>query len=149
LGLKILSFGKALHSGQESLFTTGFAESSADPALVEKLRGAGLVEQCMRNSEHLQLNIEAQQEIAEHVAAAGLTEDLAAIEQLFEEGRLSDEEISAEALMRVPQLSEFEPIWNSNIDGINNVNLTSVGIALGHAYWSRLSGQDAPLSIWL
>ncbi|MBF4621504.1 LPO_1073/Vpar_1526 family protein [Clavibacter sp. VKM Ac-2542] len=149
IGLTAVSFGSALLSDQEPLFTTGFSEAAVAPPLFSKLRDAGLLMTCRRNIANFQIDVRTETHLKECIESAGLNEDLAAIQQLSKEGRMTDEAVGAEAITRVPALQPFASLWNAESDGINNVNLTSVGIALGHAYWSRLTGSEAPLSLWL
>lgn len=64
-------------------------------------------------------------------------------------GRMSEDEIAEEVVARIPRLGPLKEAWGSGNTGLTTLTLTSVGIALGHAYWARLMGSRTPLSIWL
>ena len=143
------SFGAVVYSGSEGLFTKGFSEESVDGDLLTRLRGANLLLRCLRNPENLQLNHLAAEDLPNRVKEAGLEGDLEMIRPLMSSGRMSEDEIAAEAVARIPKLAPLKEVWDSSTGGLRNLTLTSVGLALGHTYWSRLTGRKAPLSVWL
>lgn len=149
VSLSSVSFGAGVRSGCEGLFCNGFLEEDLDSELLRKLQDAGMLIRCIRNMERWQINILADEELSDRIASVGLTEDLLAIEQLWKSSWMNEEEVSAEAVQQVPALEKLKKIWDSDNVGLKQVTLTSVGLTLGHAYWTRLTGADAPLSVWL
>jgi hypothetical protein len=47
----------------------------------------------------------------------------------------------------VPESAELFDVWDN--PPLKNLTLTSVGLALGHGYWRRLTNTAAPLRIWI
>lgn len=144
-----INLGSAIRFGSEGLFTNGFPRSEIKEELLEDLEEAGLIKSCPRNRENIQIDFLAEEDLPKIVREAGLEDRLDEIEPLITLGSLPDTEVLKEATDRLPSLSELEKIWNSNKTGLQNLTLTSVGLALGHAYWTRLTGNLSPLSIWL
>lgn len=149
VSISSVSLGGAIYSGSEGLFTKGFDESSVDQDLFARMRQADFLLQCLRDPNTVQVNHLALQNLPEQLEQLGLGSDLDAIRELMTGNRMSDDEIAAEASARVPALASLHMVWDSETSSIRNFTLTSVGIALGHAYWSRLTGRSSPLSIWL
>jgi len=57
------------------------------------------------------------------------------------------DEIQAGFTNRVPEAAELFDVWENS--WLKNLTLTSVGLALGHGCWRRLTGTAAPLRIWI
>ncbi len=149
ISISTVSLGVAISSGSEGLFTKGFSEDNVDKQLLDRLFEAKLVLPCLRNPENLQLNHLSKEDLPKRVQAAGLEADLELIKPLITMNPMSEDEVVAEAIARVPALQSLGEVWSSENNGMKNFTLTSVGLALGHAYWSRLTGSTSPLSIWL
>lgn len=148
VSLSQIDFGAAVRSGSEGLFCNGFESTEVDDELRKKLVSANLLTKSLRNPLKLQLNHLAEENLSEAVEKAGLTSELEEIKSLFTQWQLSDDEVANEATEQNPAVSTLRAAWDSD-SGFRNMTLTSVGLALGHAYWSRLTGDSSPLSIWL
>lgn len=149
ISLGRLSFGKAILNGVEGLYTRGFTEAEVDTDLFEKLKAKSFVIPSMRDASRYQLQILAQEDLQKAVEALGLSQDLGTITRLMSSGRMGDGEVADEATAKVPVIAPLREAWDSEQAGLGSMTLTSVGIAIGHAYWSRLTGFAAPLKIWL
>lgn len=149
ISLTSVSFGAMLRSGAEGLFTTGFSAAEVDAALLESLRARGLVTACLRNAENLQLDVLSVEDMDARLKGAGWEGDAAPVVQLMKRGMLTDEETVAEAIAKRPTIASVQATWDDETTGLKHLTLTSVGIALGHAYWTRVTGGAAPLSVWL
>jgi len=100
----------------------------------------------IRDPARLQVAAMHQDEL-DSVVAGSSDEQAEAVRGLFGMGRLSPEQLEEEALAKVPELRELVDTWRESM--LKNLTLTSVGLAIGHGYWTRLTGGNAPLSIWL
>jgi hypothetical protein len=74
-------------------------------------------------------------------------EDQAKITALFDVGKMGDKEIREKCISIRPYLSDLFESWSGSL--MKNFNLTSVGIAIGHANIKRLTGEFSDLSIWI
>ena len=148
LSLGQRSFSNCLYGGSEALFTRGFDEGSVAPEVVTRLRAVNLLIPCLRDDQKLQIAELAAEALPSRLESLGLGDIKNQVVPLMQLGRMNDDEITAEAILRVPISKPLQEAWDSDV-GLRNFTLTSVGLALGHAYWSRLTGGVAPLSIWI
>lgn len=144
-----VSFAATVRSGVEGLFTTGFPESEVDESLLASLRTRGLIMPCIRNSANLQLTVLGTEDLDDRLGAAGWEGDAVAVRALMNKGMMTDEQVVADAISKRPALASVQDAWEDETTGLKNLTLTSVGLALGHAYWTRVAGGSAPLSVWL
>ncbi|WP_374107834.1 LPO_1073/Vpar_1526 family protein [Microbacterium sp. Au-Mic1] len=149
LSIATTSFGKGIMSGVEGLFTNGFAETDIDPALLEELRTHNFVTPALRDANRLQLALLGDEDLENRGAELGLAARLPELRNVVSLGRMSESDVSDEVVAKVPGIAALRDAWDDNQTGLQSMKLTSVGLALGHAYWTRLTGADAPLSIWL
>lgn len=149
IGVSEFSLGAAILAGNQWLFTRGFAESEADPELIGRLRALGLVGPAIRDSNRLQLLVRADSDFDATIAELGLTKYGDAIRPLLFAGRMTEAEVADEASKAIVLGPNLRANWDKPESAIRVMTLTSVGIAIGHAYWARLTGATAPLSIWL
>lgn len=149
VGLGSHSLGDGLLSGAEGIFTHGFERAAVEDGLFARLDARNFIVPAVRNSENFQINLVADEDLSANLAALGLQADEDAVRPLLSSGRMGAEEVGDEAVARVPALAQLRSVWDDDQSSIRRLTLTSVGLAIGHAYWSRLTGREAPLAIWL
>lgn len=74
-------------------------------------------------------------------------EDKDRICALFDNGKMDMNEIKNKCEEIRPYMEQVFDVWTSS--AMKNFNLTSVGIAIGHANVKRLVGEFTNLSIWI
>jgi hypothetical protein len=140
-------FGTVLRAGVEALFTRGFSMD----AVPEDLRIDGRIQQllipCRRIPEMYQVSVMATQDIPKVAEQRGLGDLEQPLVNLAQQGVLQDHEVVEEAIAFDGRIGDISEAWESS--SLQNLTLTSVGIAIGHTYWRRLAGGTAPLSVWL
>lgn len=149
LSIATTSFAKAIMSGVEGLYTTGFAVTDVDADLLAELRARDFVIPALRDRDRLQLQLLADDDLVEHATIAKLLTRVADLKTIVALGRMSEDDVASEVLGRVPQITTLHDAWENQNTGLSSLTLTSVGLALGHAYWSRATGGNSPLKIWL
>jgi hypothetical protein len=102
---------------------------------------------CIRDHTRLQINALHDDVIDQATEEAGVGGLADSLRQLSNVGRMPDDEIHAELLLRTPEISEIVDIWEKS--PLHNLTLTTVGIAIGHAYWRRTTKSPEPLSTWI
>ncbi|MFL6238357.1 MAG: LPO_1073/Vpar_1526 family protein [Actinomycetes bacterium] len=147
VGIGSLGFGAAVRAGNEGFFTRGFAPHQVPTDLPDNLRSQLFVP-CFREPDNLQVVVMSPEDVDELLARLAREEDGDALKSLFNIGQLTDAEIESELISENSQLAQLRDAWMTE-GGPGHLSLTSVGIAIGHTYWRRLTGQQAPLSIWL
>ncbi len=149
LSISSPSFANRIMSGVEGLYTKGFAENDIDAALLTELQACQFVIPALRDQSRFQLNLLADEDLEKRATALGLDGRIPDLKNVVSLGRMSEAEVSDEVVARVPELSTLRDTWDDDKTGLSSLTLTSVGLALGHAYWTRLTGGEASLDIWL
>lgn len=149
LSIGTTTFAKGIMSGVEGLYTTGFAASEIDADLLAELRTRNFVIPALRDPGRLQLQLLADEDLDEQATKAGLAARIPDLKTVVTRGRMSEEDVANEAINRVPRIAHLRDAWENEQTGLSAMTLTSVGLALGHAYWTRLTGGNASLKIWL
>jgi hypothetical protein len=75
------------------------------------------------------------------------SEDAERLAALFNTGLMDENEIKQKVISISPYMSQIFLLWDSS--DMKSFNLTSVGMAIGHANTKRLIGEFADLSIWI
>lgn len=142
-------FGHMMQNAAEGVFTYGFLPEEVDFDLFNHLKTADLITTGIREPSRFQLKVFSLPQLPDRLRAAGLHEHLDAIEAVFKKDLMGYDAVANDVVEKLPSLAPLRNIWDSQASGIRNLKLTSVGIALGYTYWSRLTGLQGPLSIWL
>jgi hypothetical protein len=141
------------------LFTKGFTLDRAQDQLSTRLEDHEIHDYiqdqsvfipCIRNAEMLQINAVSMDDVKELQAAKGLEPrpgNAGPLETLCLYGRMMKTEIRQDVVAQIPSMARLFDHWNTS--GLANFDLTAIGIAIGHAYWRRMTGATAPLEIWL
>lgn len=149
LSISSRSFASGIMSGVEGFYTKGFAENDIDAALLAELQACQFVIPALRDQSRFQLNLLADEDLEKRATALGLEGRIPDLQNVVSLGRMSEGEVSDEVVARVPEFSALRDTWDDDKTGLRSLTLTSVGLALGHAYWTRLTGSNASLEIWL
>lgn len=131
-----------------SFFTTGFTADKVPENISRYLDDPEVFVPCIRDQQKLQINAQSRERVIELAAAKGI--DSNALDNLSKVGLMSYADIQSEMESSVPGMKAIFERWNSDNTRLKNLELTSVGIAIGHAYWRQVTGNsDTPLDIWL
>jgi hypothetical protein len=146
--------GSELHeilTGQYGgIFTKGFSRRQLARHLprrdVRPFDKAALIGPCINDPANLQVLVMDRHEYAKKASATGLPEDvLNKVWRMFRETFWEKNEL----LDRIgePELTQLYSLWDTT--ALRSLNLTSVGIAIGHANAKRVCAMDADLAIWI
>lgn len=103
---------------------------------------------CLNDATKLQVRAVDNVALKEALVATNTTiENQQKIEQLFQENMMSDPEIRGSIIAVSPFMEKIFQAWSST--KLQSFELTSVGIAIGHANIKRLTGEFSNLSIWI
>lgn len=139
-----LTVEDSLVATSSAFFTMGFTHERVPEQLHEFLNDQRIFRPCLRAPELLQVSVMAEQNLKDLALDMDQTRQLA---QLINIGLMTHAEIRADVIEHVPAVSDLFETWNDS--DLRSMQLTTVGIAIGHAYWRRVSGQDADLGIWI
>lgn len=151
VGIGSVDLGTALIHQAPGCFTTGFTRDEV-PTLGNLLDNSKLIVPCIRDDTRLQIAAQHEDDLDAAAAATGasdqLTDDqLTELRAVFGRGRLAPQIALEELTTRVPESSELVTVWQES--ALKNLTLTSVGLAIGHGYWRRVTASPSPLSIWI
>jgi len=136
----------AFAEAARGFFTEGFTSEQVPDDLREFLDDPEIFMPCLRDGDKIQVNGRSVAEISELEIKKGLpTQALLNLSRL---GMMTHEEIRKDLVARVVGLGPFLDHWKSS--GLSNFELTTAGIAIGHAYYRHVTGvSNAPLDSWL
>jgi hypothetical protein len=128
----------------QGLFTDGFSmtEESAD-----ELLGAGVLVQCLRRPEHLQVLAMQESELDALAKNTGQQQYRQRLGALFSTGIMNTPAVEQELTKNVPEIRPVINVWRSSL--MKHSDLTATGIAIGHANWRRATGGREDVEIWL
>lgn len=135
-------------SRYQGLFFKGFELSPEEKAKISDKAISTLIIPCLNDSSKNQINAISQTNLEENLSRLnlGATEEIF-IKELFNRNKMSHNEIKAKIIEIRPYMSNFYDIWEKT--PMNKFQLTSVGIAIGHANIKKTDGEFTDLSIWI
>lgn len=147
ISLSEIKFGDVIRIGSEGLFTKGFdLEDLPDEWDLTDVSQYG-IRRSIRDFQKWQVNAGSVQDVEEVAANLGKPAIADQLRKLFEKGIMTGQDVLEELKVLDPDVAEASKKWDDS--AAKNLTLTTVGIAIGHAYWRRVTGNDAPLSFWL
>lgn len=103
---------------------------------------------CLNNPEKLQIRALETDYLKTFLEIKNTSIDqIQKFEQLFQENMFNDEEIRSKIITSSPFMGSIFKSWSTT--KLQNFDLTSVGIAIGHANNKRITGEFSNLSIWI
>jgi hypothetical protein len=139
--------GPVFTASASGFFTNGFTEDQIDDDLRQLLSDRDIFIPCIRDPMKWQVNVTSQQDAGPIASAKnigpGRLENLAGL------GWMPAPEIQADVISRIPETKRLFDCWSDPASSLEHFELTSVGKAIGHAYWRQATGASAPLDIWL
>lgn len=130
------------------LFCKGFGQDQLEAFVAEKGIPRALFVQCLHDTDAFQVNALNEEGATTSAKEHGLADDkVKELVTIMKGHLLSEEDIKASVVGRLPDLEILFETWNST--PMKSFNLTSVGIAIGHANVRRRTKREFDLSIWI
>jgi len=129
------------------LFTRGLEREQIPDELAKTEVLDRLFVPCIRDTTRLQVAAIAVDDVPALAVAAGVPEAEDQLRNLLNTSLLTPDEVRDEVTARVPELLSLFEAWNAS--PLPSMTLTTIGLAIGHAYWQRVTGARAELGIWL
>jgi hypothetical protein len=132
----------------QGLFLKGFDRSEIANSDISMGLDRNFFINCLNEPSKLQVNALNMDGLDQKIKEGSISpKDRDKITRLFETGKMSDEEIKEKCTLIRPYMSDLFESWSAS--SMQNLTLTSVGIAIGHANIKRYVGEFADLSIWI
>lgn len=129
-------------------FKNGFESTRIDEIEMHASERAKFFIKCLNDQSKFQVYASDMDMLEAMFAANAVTEEnRQKISALFNEGTMGLVEIKAKMIEVAPYLAPVFVSWSAS--QMKNFELSSVGIAIGHANIKRLAGEFANLSIWI
>jgi hypothetical protein len=129
------------------LFTEGFNEEGMKQQIPEMI-GSSLIMRSLCNPTKLQINALDETSFEAAAEKAGLSKAVQEkAKSLWKGHLLPNEQIKVKVIELVPEMDQVFEVWKGSL--MKQLNLTSVGMAIAHAYARSKTGLVADLSIWI
>lgn len=130
------------------VFTKGFSKEQFDSKIAQINGSEKLLIPCLRDSSLFQFDGTDFEVLKNKTKKVGISEtEYPNIEAFSKRYLLSNEDLKKDLIDRNENMSIIYDVWEST--PMRNMRLTSVGIAIAHAYTRSKTGDSDDLSIWI
>jgi len=147
VGLGSLDLVEALRHNYHGLFSRGLSPTEIPEPLREHPQSDRIFMPAVRDTERVQVRARTEEDLKTLISNLAQPELEPPIRQAFNLNVMQADEIQAELLERIPEFEAPLKAWRES--SLQSLTLTSVGIAIGHGYWRRVTGGAVPLLIWI
>ena len=132
----------------KGLFTSGFEKNEISSRSLTIGEDPRLFVPCLNDPAKIQVKAINKQNLDEYLERLKIPEeDRAKVVALFELSGYSEPQIRDKVISLRPYMKHVFDVWNGS--RMQGFNLTSVGMAIGHANIKRVAGEFSNLSIWV
>jgi hypothetical protein len=143
-----ISLEECLELNYQRLFFKGFDKDEIANREISDGHHQWLFIPCLNDATKFQFLAPNRELLQKHSDLIGLTaNDKSKILDLFDHNKMSNAEIKDRCIAISPYMANVFDVWSDS--PMKSLNLTSVGIAIGHANLKRLVGEVASLSTWI
>lgn len=148
VGLGQSTLEKLLGTTYQGQFLKGFdPKEIGDRGLTLGLDNRFFI-RCLNEASKVQVRANSHELLDKYLEEQNIaTDDRTKIKQLFDLGKMSEEEIRTKCIEIRPYMANVFDVWSDS--RLKQFTLTSVGIAIAHANIKRLAGEFADLAIWI
>lgn len=130
------------------LFFKGFGHEDIDKDRLSQETLSRYIMQCLNDASKYQVNAMSLEDLNKRLAAESVPENEAKyIVELFGKNKMTPDEMKTKIVELRPYMADFYSTWDNS--SMKSFQLTSVGIAIGHANLRKYLGNFADLSIWM
>lgn len=148
VGMQTRNLGTLIRNPYPGLFSKGFDQEDMKKMEIVLLEDSSLVTKCLHDSNKLQVNAMNDEMLKEKAAREGLPDsETNKLLSLFPKFRMSEDEVLEFIKNSLGFMAPLIDLWPKS--AIRGFNLSSVGIAIGHANVKKNVGEFTDLSIWI
>lgn len=138
------------------LFTNGFAVEDLDAELLASLgehqpksvdEPGPFFIPCLRDRSLLQVNALFPEQLDDATKSHGVPDAALGLKALVSRNQMSPDAVQSSLRDTHPCVASLEAKWESS--GLGSFRLTSVGMAIAHSNYRRVTGLSTPLSTWV
>jgi len=143
-----ISLEKILGNTYQGLFLKGFSAEEIETRNISIGNDNRFFIPCLNDTSKIQVRALSKENLEQAMENFNTpTDDRPKLLALFNHSKMNDQEIRGKCIEIRPYMAGVFEFWTES--KIKNFDLTSVGIAIGHANIKRLTGEFANLSIWI
>jgi hypothetical protein len=132
----------------QGLFLKGFDRKEIERQSISLPSDHHLFVQCLNDPQKIQVKALSLAALEAKLIKFNIDPDNAEkMKNLFNFNLMTPEEIRSKCIEIRPYMEHLFDVWSNS--SLKNFNLTSVGMAIGHANIKKISGEFASLSIWI
>ena len=130
------------------VFTKGFTWEEFHNKVSQVKGSEKLLLPCLRDISRFQFNAAYHDQLKSAALKLGISDaDCTKIDGFWDQHLMSDEEIKADLIARNEKMARLFTLWDNT--PMKHMTLTSVGIAIGHAFTRSKTGDSDNLAIWI
>jgi len=142
------SLEKLISIHYQGLFFKGFDVKEIESREISIGNDPRFFIQCFQDPEKLQIRANTKKILEDRCAKEKISdEDMQKLGEIFQLNQMTEAEIKGKCIEIRPYMESVFDVWESS--AMKSLNLTSVGISIGHANIKRLVGEFSDLSIWI
>ena len=142
------NIGKILKHRYPKVFTKGFSEEQFENEIGEIINSGEFLTPCLRNKNLFQFKATDFEYLKNISKAKGIKEtEYSKSEAFWKKYLMSEKEIKEDLIQMNGDMATIYDVWENS--PMKNMTLTSVGIAIAHAYTRSKIGDSGDLSIWI
>jgi hypothetical protein len=146
--IRQVSLEALIGSIYQGLFISGFDGAEIVTRAISIGRDDRFFIPCLADSSKMQVRAVNKEHLEKNLDKYGITsDDRAKITGLMDVSKMSEADIKAKVIALRAYMEKVFGVWNTS--DMRSFNLTSVGMAIGHANIKRLAGEFSDLSIWI
>jgi hypothetical protein len=143
-----ISIERIFHLRYPGLFSNGFTLETLKEKIGDNQYPGELVTPCLQDSKMLQINAIDEESFHKLATEKGVGDDITTkFLELHKKSMMNETKVKEYLESLDPAMRDLVKRWNDS--SLKHITLTSVGIAIGHANVRRVTGEGAPLSIWI
>lgn len=130
------------------VFSIGFSKEQFDSEIGKISGSEKLLVPCLRDNNLFQLNVTDFEILKKQIKEKGISDsEYPIIESFWKKYLISDEDLRKDLINQNENMATIYDVWENS--PMQNMTLTSVGIAIAHAYTRSKTGDSDDLSIWI
>lgn len=142
------NLAEILKTNYPAVFAKGFTKDQFNSEIGRISNSEKLLTACLRDNNLLQFNAPYDEVLKKKAEEEGISEtQYTKIEAFCKKYLMSDEELKNDLLNRNEDMATLYEVWEES--PMKHMTLTSVGIAIGHAYTRSKTGDSGNLAIWI
>ena len=130
------------------VFTKGFTLEEFQKVASHIEGSEKLILQCLRDTARFQFKAAYHEKLKSEALSLSISDaDCTKLDGFWDQHLMSDTEIKADLIARSDKIARLFTVWDST--AMKFMTLTSVGIAIGHAFTRSRTGDSDNLAIWI